>query len=141
MDDIERNVPIIFAALDNRKAKHKSHIVEVEGKINQQPIKILIDSRESHSYVDPKLVERYHLTRSKNNHSWMVQLATGRKRKISELVNNFPLNMNGLNTFVDLNFIHIGFYYILIRMDWFDTHHPNLDCYKKRFTCLDEEGK
>jgi predicted aspartyl protease len=32
-------------------------MIEVEGKINNQPISILIDSGASHSYLDPKMVE------------------------------------------------------------------------------------
>jgi hypothetical protein len=31
-------------------------MIEVEGKINDQPIAILIDSRSSHSYLDTKMV-------------------------------------------------------------------------------------
>jgi hypothetical protein len=44
-------------------------MIEVEGKINNQPITILIDSGASHSYIYPKLVEIFHLQRSKHgNH-------------------------------------------------------------------------
>jgi hypothetical protein len=32
-------------------------MIKVEGKINDQPIAILIDSGASHSYLDPKMVE------------------------------------------------------------------------------------
>ena len=37
-------------------------MIEVEGKINDQPIAILIDSRDSHSYLDLKMVERFLLS-------------------------------------------------------------------------------
>ena len=70
----------------------------------------------------------------------MVQVATGTKGKISELVKGCPLSMNGLNTIAYLNIIHLGSYDVLIRMDWLDTHHAGLDCYNKTFTCLNEEG-
>jgi hypothetical protein len=36
-------------------------MIEVEGKINDQPIAILIDSVAGHSYLDPKMVERFQL--------------------------------------------------------------------------------
>lgn len=91
--------------------------------INKQPISISINSGASHSYIDPNLVERFHLERSKHNHSWMVQLATSKKRKITELVKSYSLNMDGLNTFVDLNIIPLGYYAVLIGMDWLDAHY------------------
>jgi hypothetical protein len=40
-------------------------MIEVEGKINDQPIAILIDLGASHSYIDPKMVERFHFPRRK----------------------------------------------------------------------------
>jgi hypothetical protein len=54
-------------------------MIEVEGMINNQTISILIDSRASHSYIDPKMVESFHFPRSKHEKSWLVQLATRAK--------------------------------------------------------------
>ena len=71
----------------------------------------------------------------------MVHLNTSTKTKINELVKSCPLNMNKLNTFLDLNIIPLGSYDVLIGMDWLDAHHAILDCYNKAFTCLDEEVK
>jgi hypothetical protein len=96
---------------------------------------------EIHSYISPNLVEIFHLKRSKHDKSWLVQLATRTKRKINELVKGCPLDMNGVNTFVNLNIIPLGSYDVLIGMDWLDAHHVVLDCHNKTFTCLDEEGK
>jgi hypothetical protein len=39
-----------------------------------------------------------------------------------------------------LNIIPLGYYYILIGMDWLDKYHDVLDCHRKTFACLDEEG-
>ena len=75
MEDIGRNVPRIHAALDNKQAEYQPHMIEVEGMINNQTIVILIDSRANHSYIDPKMVESFHLPRSKHGKSWLVQLA------------------------------------------------------------------
>jgi hypothetical protein len=54
-------MPRIYAALDNKQAKFQSHMIEVEGKINDQPISILIDSGDIDSYIYPNIVERFHL--------------------------------------------------------------------------------
>jgi hypothetical protein len=74
-------MPRIYAALDNKQDEFQSHMTEVEGMINNQPFIILIDSGASHSYVYPRVVEIFHLSRSKHEKSWSVQLATGTKRK------------------------------------------------------------
>ena len=34
MEDMGRNVPRIYAALDNNKEEYQSHMIEVEGMIN-----------------------------------------------------------------------------------------------------------
>jgi len=44
----------------------------MEGKITNQPIAIVIDSEVSHSYIDPNLVEIYHLKKNKFERSWLV---------------------------------------------------------------------
>jgi predicted aspartyl protease len=68
-------------------------MIEVEGMINNRPFIILIDSGASHSYVDPRVVESLYLSRSKHEKSCLVQLATGRKRKVVELVKSCPVDM------------------------------------------------
>jgi hypothetical protein len=46
-------------------------MIEVEGMVNNQTISILIDSRASHSYIYPKMLESFHLPRSKHgNIGW-----------------------------------------------------------------------
>jgi hypothetical protein len=44
VEDMGRNVPRIYTTLDNKQNEFQSHMIEVEGKINEQPISILIYS-------------------------------------------------------------------------------------------------
>jgi hypothetical protein len=111
-----------------------------KGMINNQTITNLIDSRASHSYIDPKMVESLHFPRSKHGKSWLVPLATRAKRKFNEMVKPCLMDMNRLNNREDLNILSLGSYDCLIGMDWLDKHHAILDCHTKTFTCLDEEG-
>jgi hypothetical protein len=120
VEDMGRSMPRIYAALDNKQEEYQSPMIEVEGKIDNQPIAILIDYGASHSYINPNLVEIFHLQRRKHEKSWLVQLAMGAKRRINELVKDCPMDMNGLNTKVDLNIIPLGSYDCLIGMDWLD---------------------
>jgi len=59
-------MPRIYATLDNRQVEYQSHIIEVEGKIDNRPIAILIDYGASHSYKDLNLVERFKLKKCKH---------------------------------------------------------------------------
>jgi hypothetical protein len=140
VEDMGRSVPRIYVSLDTKQAEFWLHMIDVEGKINDQPIAILIDSGASHSYLDLKMVERFQLTRSKLGKPWFVQLATWEKMKINEMVKACPMEMNGMRTKVDLNIIPLGSYDFLIGMDWLDQHHVVLDYYNNTFTCLDEQG-
>jgi len=61
-------------------------MIEVEAKIANQPIAVLIYSGGSHSYIVLNFVERFHLKRSKHEESWMVQLATETKGRLMRLL-------------------------------------------------------
>ena len=80
------------------------------------------------------------LKKSKPRKPWLVQLASGTKRKVSEVVERCPFVMDGLVTYADMNVLPLGSYDILIGMDWLEAHRVNLDCYNKTFECMDEEG-
>jgi hypothetical protein len=92
-------------------------MIEVEGMINNQTITILIDSGASHSYIDPKMVEKFHFPRIKHGKYWLVQPTTTAKRNVNEMVKSCPIHMNGLNIKVDLNMFSSGSYDCLIGMD------------------------
>jgi hypothetical protein len=72
VEDMGISVPRIYAALDNKQAEYQSHMIEVEGMINNQTITILIDSGASHSYIDPRMVESLHFPRGKHGKYWLV---------------------------------------------------------------------
>ena len=61
-------------------------MTEIEGRINDQPIVILIDLGASNSYISLNLVEKIKLDKRKHGKSWLVQLSTKTIRRISEIV-------------------------------------------------------
>jgi hypothetical protein len=136
-----RCISRIYVSLEDRQVDYQSNMIEVEGKIINHHVVILIDSGEIHCYIDPKIVDRLQLEKIKLEKSSLVQLATGTKRRINEMVRGCPININGVSTNFDMNIIPLGSYDIIIGMDWMDKHHVVLDCHNKTFTCLDEEGK
>jgi hypothetical protein len=132
-------MPRIYGAIDNNQYEFLPHMIEVEGMIKNQPFAILTDSGASHSYIDPRVVESFHLSIIQHQKTWLVQMAIGTKRKVTELVESCPMDMNGLSTKDELNVLPLCSYDFLIGMDWLDQHHAILDYHNKEFTCLDEE--
>ena len=124
---VARAVPRIYAALEDRQADHQLVVVEVVGKIVEQSVSILIDPGSMHSYITPRVVEICAFNKVKHRKSWLVQLATGTKRKVSEMIEKFPLVMNGLVTCIDLNVLPLGSYDVLIGMDWLEYHRVKID--------------
>ena len=114
-------------------------MVEVEGMINQTPVTILIDPGDSLSYIAPQIVEKCKLSVDKFENSWLVQLATGAKRKITCFVKECALLMDKFETVVKFNVLTLGSYYLLIGMNWLEQHRVILNCYDKNFTCLNND--
>ena len=107
MGQVVRTIPRIYAAIEDHQEDHQSTMVEVEGNIAKQSVSILIDPGSTHSYITPKIVEICAFKRLKHIKSWLVQLPTGTKRKVSEIVEKCPLDMEGLFTYANLKFYHL----------------------------------
>ena len=109
-----------FSPPKSAKVDHQSTMVEFKGEIVEQTVYVLIEPRSTHNYITPRLVEMCTLNKSKHGKSWLVQLATRTRRKVSEVVKKCPLVMDGLVTCADLNVLPLGSYDILIGMDWLE---------------------
>ena len=105
-------------ALENWQADHQTSMVEIECTIKGQPIPILIDTGASLSYTSPKIFELCKFVPEKFDNMWLVKLATYTKHKVTRFVKNCELLMNDLITHIDFNILPLGYYDILIRMDW-----------------------
>ena len=92
------------------------------------------------SYVSPRLVERCELHQSKFDKSWLIQLATGTKRRVTYFVKKCEFYMNNFKTKDDLNTLPLGSYDLLIGMDCLEKHKVVLNYYDKTFSCIDEVG-
>ena len=93
--DVARSVPRINAALEDRQAEYQPTMVEFEGKISNFSIAVLIDPGATLSYISPRIVEQCKLQSEKFRNPWLVQLATGAKRRVLAKINNFSLTVAG----------------------------------------------
>ena len=73
----------IYGALDGQQGDHKDTMVEIEGKILNTSISILIDPSACRTYVPPKFFYVCKLGKVKHDKPWMVQLAKNTKWKVS----------------------------------------------------------
>ena len=92
-------------------------MVEILGKVSNTSISILIDLGDFQSYVSPNIVETCKLEKVKHEKPWLVQLATGMQRKVSEIVRDCEVNLNGFLTRINLNLLPLGSYDVVIGMD------------------------
>jgi hypothetical protein len=98
VEEMGRSMPRFYITLENKQANSQSNMIEVEGNIDHQTITFLIDSGARNiRYIDPNLVEIFKLKKYSHEKYRLVQLDTGTKRIINELVKEFPINMNGMN--------------------------------------------
>eukprot|EP00253_Pinus_taeda_P020664 PITA_20664 len=111
--EVGRSVPRINVALEDRQAEYQPTMVEFEGKISNLIIIVLIDPATL-SYVSPKVVEHCNLQSVKFKNPWLVQLATGSKRRVTAKVNDCSFTIAGQPVTADLNVLPLGSYDILI---------------------------
>jgi hypothetical protein len=83
---VARSVPKIHATLDNRQVDHQASVVEMEGMISNHLVSILIDPGSNLSYISPQTIEKCKLQQVKHAKPWLVQLATGTKRKVTKVI-------------------------------------------------------
>jgi hypothetical protein len=107
--------------------------------INNHAFTLLIDLVTNHIYIDRKVLERFQFPRRKHGKYWLVQLTTGSKRKVVEMVKSCPVDMNEISTKKDLSILPLGSYDCPVGMDWLDQHHVVLYYHNKEFTSLNED--
>ena len=78
--DVGQSIPHIYVSVDNIQGEHQAFITEMDGKICDQVIYILIDPRSNYSYFSLDLVDKCGLSKELHVESWLVQLATGTKK-------------------------------------------------------------
>eukprot|EP00253_Pinus_taeda_P019416 PITA_19416 len=139
--DVARSIPRINAALEDRQAEYQPSMVEFEGKISNLSLAILIDPGATLSYVSPKIVEQCKLQSEKFRNPWLVQLATGAKRRVLAKKNKFPLTIAGKPIVADLNILPLGSYDVLIGMDWLEKHWSLVNCKTKTIYYKDDHGE
>jgi hypothetical protein len=127
--------------LDNNQADHQALVVEMEGMIANCLVSILIDPSSNLSYVAPLIVDKCKLQLVRHVKPWLVQLAIGTKRKVTKIISTCQFIMDGLPTQATLKILPLGYYDLLVGMDWLATYKTKLDYYHKTLEYENKEGR
>jgi hypothetical protein len=138
--DVGRSLHWINAAIDGQQADHQYSVVEIEGKINNTLIFVLIEPVTMLSYITPDVVKSNKHKKLKHAKSWLVQLVTGTKRKVVDFVLDFEFSLDGQSIRTNLNILPLGSYDMILGMDWLEKHKAILDCYTKILSYKDDFG-
>jgi hypothetical protein len=117
VNDVARSMPQIYAVMDNRQENNQALVVKMEGMIFDHIVSILIDPSSNLSYVSPQTIEKCKLKQVKHVKPWMVQVITGTKRKVREVISTCQFITNEIPTQETLNILTLGSYDMLIDMD------------------------
>ena len=56
--DVGHNIPCIYADVDNMQEDHQASIIEMDGKLCDQVVSILIDLVSNYSYINLDLMDK-----------------------------------------------------------------------------------
>jgi hypothetical protein len=113
----------------------------MEGMISNRLVSILIDPGSNLSYVAPQTVDKCKMQPVRHVKPWLVQLVTGTKRKVAEVIPVCQFIMEGLPTKATLKILPLRSYDLLIGMEWLAAYKTKLDCYLKILECVNEERR
>jgi hypothetical protein len=76
-------------------------------------------------------LESNKLKKIRHAKSWLVQLAIGTKRKVVDFISDYELSLGGQNIKKKMNILPLGYYDVIIRMDWLERNKAIPYCYEK----------
>ena len=56
--EVALSMPQIYSTMENFQVDHQDSIIEMEGKLQEKVVSILINQGSNYSYVNPELVEK-----------------------------------------------------------------------------------
>jgi len=132
MGDVAQSFPWIYVVVDSRKVDQWGSIIEMEGKICDQIVSVLIDLGSNYTYISPKNMEHCQLAKESHEESCLVQLAARINIRVENQVRPYPLELNGMPTIANFNVLPLDAYNEFLEMDSF---------FKESIECLNEIGE
>jgi hypothetical protein len=100
----------------------------------------LIDLGSTESFNSGAVLKRIKVKEVKHDDFIFVEMASGAKHKVGGKVTGFILNIGEFFTRANPYITILGYYDVVIGMDWLELHEAILNCKKKWLSLVDDEG-
>jgi hypothetical protein len=131
----------IHAAVSNRQGKHYSIFLEMSVTIADKKFSILIDPGVTYSYIFGASLKIIKVKEVEQDEFIFVEMASGAKHKVGGKVMDCSLNLGYFVMNSNLYITILGYYDVVISMDWLESHDAILNCKMKQLSLTDDEEK
>jgi hypothetical protein len=131
----------IPAEVNNHQAEHQSTVLERTGTIVDQTLSILIDPGATESFISSAALKRIKVKSFEQDEFSLVEMASRAKQKVGGKVTGCVLNLGEFVTRANLYATTLGYYDVVIGMDWLESHEEILKCKTKWLSLVDDKGQ
>jgi hypothetical protein len=131
----------IHAVVNNRQVEHQSTVLETLGTIADQTFSILIDPGATERFISGATLKRIKVKAIEHDEFSYVEMASGAKKKVGGKVTDCSLNLGDFLMKANLYITILGYYDVMIGMDWLESHDVILNCKTKQLSLTDDEGQ
>jgi microsomal dipeptidase-like Zn-dependent dipeptidase len=125
------NAHRIYVAVNNCQDEHQSTVLKTSGMIVYQNFSVLIDPGATESFISSIALKIVKVKEIKQDDFTYVEMASGAKQKVGGKFKDGNINLGDFITSVKLYVTILGYYDIVIGMDWLKSHDVILNCKTK----------
>ena len=111
----------IHVAVNNYQAEHQLNVLEMTGIVTDQTLSILIDPGATESFISGAMLKRIKVKAVEHNEFSFVEMAWGAKQMVGGKVTGCILNLGEFVTRTNLYIMVLGYYDVVIGMDWLES--------------------
>jgi hypothetical protein len=100
----------------------------------------LIDHGVTESFISGEVIKRIKVKPVKHDEFRFLVMASGAKQKVGGNITSCTLNLGEFVIRSNLYVMILGYYDIVIGMDWLESHEAILNCRMKWLSLVDDEG-
>lgn len=116
-------------------------MIETTSVLGGISISVLFDAGASDSFISSSIMEHCGLMSARQIDRWQVELPTGFHVVVDSFNPSYELDLGPFATSVDLQFITLRSYGVVMGMDWLASHSARVDYHQKIVECLDDHGR
>jgi hypothetical protein len=116
-------------------------VLETSGTVVDQTFSILIDSGATKSFISSAMLKLIKVKVVEQDEFIFLEMASRAKHKDGGKVTGCTLNLGDFVTRANLYVMILGFYDLMIGIDWLKLHEMILNCKTKWLILVDDEGK